>query len=135
MATRQQQRAKGRAQQKIESRPKVYLPVPDEFLDVMDQPWSVTQGGIEAGYLPAILMHTVRSIPVKTGNDSIRTLDCFQAIKNTPDGVIEMPRDDWDWMLSHFKDGGHMVWKAPDAAYLVRYLEKNVLQSPPEPSG
>ena len=81
--------------------------------------------------LPEVLMFTVRQAPVKTGGDSLRTLDCFNALKDTPDGGIELARDDWDWMLAHFKEMAHTVWKAPDAAYLVRWLENNVQQGRP----
>jgi hypothetical protein len=125
-------RRAGKAGQKLEGRPKVYLPVPEEFLDIMGEPWSSMRAGVITDMdLPEVLMFTVRHAPVKNGGDALRTLDCFLSIKEAPDGVIEMVRDDWDWMLSHFKEMAHNVWKAPDAAYLVRWLENNVQQTPP----
>ena len=135
MSSRQQKRAGERAQDKIEARPKVYLPVPEEFLDLMGDPWRGVQNSrvIEMD-LPAILMYTLRQAPVKTGGDSIRTLECYQILKDTPDGIISMPKDDWDWMISHFKEMAHQVWKAPDAAYLTRWLEISVRLTPVEPA-
>ena len=122
--SRQQKRTTGKAAKKLEGRPKVYLPIPKEFLDIMGEPWQMLRDNQLD--LVEVLMFTVRQCPVKTGGDALRTLDCFTAIKETPDGVVEMARDDWDWMLAHFKEFSHNVWKAPDAAYLVRWLEQNI---------
>lgn len=134
MTTRQQRRAAEKTQKKIEGRPRVYLSIPEEFLNIMGQSWSAALGNnvVMDMDLPEVLMFTVRHAPVKTGGDAMRTLDVFNALKEAPDGVIEMTRDDWDWMIAHFKEFAHQVWKAPDAAYLVRWLEQNIQQSPPE---
>lgn len=136
MGTRQQRRGAEQKKQKIEGRPRVYLLIPDEFLDLTDQPWTALRGNNASQNMDLleVLMFTIRNCPVKTGGDAMRTLDCFQALKDTPDGMIEIARDDWDWMLDHFKEFAQTVWKAPDAAYLIRWLEQNVQLSPPEVS-
>lgn len=130
MQSRQVKRTIARSEQKLEGRPKIYLSIPKEFLDIMDNPWSTIQGNVLTPMtLPEVLMFTVRRAPVKSGDDAIRTLACFQAIKDTPNGVIEMAKDDWDWMLAHFREVAHTVWLPPDSAYLVRWLEENVKAS------
>mgnify|MGYP001582538894 FL=1 len=128
---RSSRRRAGKATKKLEGRPKVYLPVPDEFLDIMGEPWSSMRAGVVTDMdLAEVLMFTVRHAPVKTAGDVPRTLDIFNAINEASDGTIEMVRDDWDWMLTHFKEMAHNVWKAPDSAYLVRWLEENVTDKP-----
>ena len=130
MTTRAKKRATSKVQQKQLDRPKVRLPIPDEFLDIMGEPWVVIQNKIPTTLdLADILMFTVRNASVKTGDDAIRTLDCFQTIKAS-NGTIEMNRDDWEWMLAHFKETAHTIWKPPDAAYLVRWLMSNIQSTP-----
>ena len=81
--------------------------------------------------LRKVLIHTIRRAPVRTGGDAERTLDGLNEVRDGPEEYIEMPRDDFDWMKAHFKEIGHNVWLAPDAAFLFRYLEEVVQTSPP----
>ena len=133
MPPRSERRSIDKAQRKSGSSAKVYLTIPPQFLDLMDQPWRAVQAGniVQELDLRDILMFTLRQAQVRTAGDSFRALDCFQALKTAPDGVIEMNRDDWDWMLAHFREVAHTVWKVTDGAYLVQWLENNVSETEP----
>ena len=121
------------AQKKASTRSKVFIPIPDEFLDVDGEPWIVR--GVDGDLdLADVIAHTVRRCPVKTGEDAERTLDIFMAIRDR-DGdtdYIEMDTGDFEWMISHFKEVAHTFWMAPDARYLIRYLENVKMTKPPQ---
>ncbi len=105
----------------------IILAVEDEFLDVVGDPWSrPTPNGIEALDLRGVLKLTVRQCPVKKGEDAERTLDIINALRDPDEGPIRMRKDDFDWMVAHFREMAHTVWKAPDAAFLVRLLNEMV---------
>ena len=109
---------------KEEKIPRVYIPIPDpeEFLDVMGNPWT-TQANQEPMDMAEVLLHTVRYAPVKTAEDAERALDIVTTLKNA-DGYIEMSQVDYEWMMRHLKETAHILWKAPDSAYLRRFIEK-----------
>lgn len=106
---------------------RIILEVEDEFLDVGDEPWSYTlkDGSTKEVDLRGVLMHTIRQCPVKKAEDAERTLDILLELK-AGNGHIDMRKDNFDWMLAHFKEMGTAVWKAPDTAFLCRYLRDNV---------
>jgi len=104
----------------------VYLPVPDEFLDIEGEPWSKLSKDrtLQEMDLRGVLQHTMRECPVHVAGDVHKALDLFEAIGDeSTDGVITLSKDDYDWMMAHFREFIHTVWKAPDAAYLLRYLD------------
>ncbi|MAH48180.1 hypothetical protein CMI37_20320 [Candidatus Pacearchaeota archaeon] len=135
--TTAQRKRREKAEVKAHARARVYLPLPEEFLDVDGEDgWSVLNGEQNMG-LDGVLLHTLRRAPVETGEDAERVLDIREAIKATGDDAAYMALDqsDFEWMMKHLKKFAHRVWLAPDAAYLCRYLNKSMLKSPPrEPS-
>lgn len=114
-----------RGSNKVSSSNLVYLPVEEEFLDSIGNTWRLKSDSEEMD-LRDVLTTTVRRCPVKTGGDAERTLDLIRAIRAEDDGFIEMRKDDYDWMIAHFKEMAHNVWNPPDAAYLIYYLKENV---------
>ena len=132
---RAKRRRETRAKRKASSRTKVYIPIPDEFLDIDGEPWSLRGVGDDLD-LAEIIAHTVRRCPVKTGEDAERTLDIFMAIRDREEDAIyiEMSKSDFEWMISHFKEVAHQFWLAPDTRYLIRYLEDAKMTKPPEES-
>lgn len=100
----------------------IYIPVEDEFLDAVGASWKISgsQNGMD---LREVLAHTIFRAPVKKGEDAVRTLECLEAINASDNGAIEFRKDDFDWMLAHFKEMAFQVWAPPDAAFLVRHLE------------
>ncbi len=131
------------AKRKKLSRPKtarklVWLPVPDEFLDVMGELWNVRRndGTIDedVGFL-RVVMTTIRRCPVATAGDSERAYDILQVFRSAEGDeaeYVELSQDDFDWMQRHFKEHSHKIWAAPDSAYLRKWLEDRVLEENPE---
>ena len=107
----------------------VRLPIEQEFLDVMGEPWTASRDLAPMG-LRAVLQHTIRRCPVKTGGDAERAYDILKAVRASDNGAIEMRKEEFDWMVVHFREMAHQVWLAPDAAYLVHYLEDHVVHDP-----
>ena len=104
----------------------VYLPVDEDFTDVVGEPWKTSRLD-DALNLREVLTHTVRRCPVNNGGDAERTYELLQAIRREEsNGFIELRKDDYDWMVAHIKETGHQVWLAPDAAHLVHYLQDHV---------
>lgn len=110
---------------------RVYIPVEEEFLDAVEGTWK-TSGTSDEMDLREVLAHTIFRCPVKNGEDAKRTLECLEAINASENGGIEMRKDDFDWMMAHFKEMAFQVWAAPDAAFLVRHLETVKSMSLPE---
>jgi hypothetical protein len=129
-------RADRRRQTKVKARPRVYVPVPEEFVDATGHPWtSVNRDGDTEDFdLPEVLTHTLRQAPTKSMDDAKRALDVFRMVEQA-DGYIEMPKDDWDWMMGHLNDVAHKVWKSIEGAYLVNYLEAAAQTKPPKEEG
>lgn len=109
----------------------VYLPVPDEFLNCLDEPWMVTlaDGPQEANCLE-VLIYTVRRLPVKDAGEAERALELLQIFKaaNEQETVeyVELRQSDFDWMKIQFKEHAHKLWAAPDSAYLRKWLDDNI---------
>jgi len=110
---------------------RVYIPIEEEFLDVIGATWK-TGSNSDALDLRDVLSHTVFRAPVKTGEDSVRTLHLIEAINESENGAIEFNKQDFDWMIAHFRETAHLVWAAPDAAFLLRHLETVKTQREPE---
>ena len=117
----------------------VYIPIPDEFLNVMDESWMITlQGGPQEANLLEVLLYTVRRLPVKDAGDAERALEILQILKsaNSQEDIeyVELRQTDFDWMKAQFKDHAHKLWAAPDSAYLRKWLEANVTTEEPKES-
>ena len=110
------------AKKRIQETGRIYIPVEEEFLDAVGTTWKIT-GGKDGMDLREVLGHTIFRAPVKNGEDAKRTLECLEAINASDNGTIDFRKDDFDWMLAHFKEMAFQVWAAPDAAFLVRHLE------------
>ena len=121
------------------SKSAIYIPLPDEFLNMLDEPWLMVKQGEKPEELSLldILITTTRRLPVKDGGDAERTLELIQtfkaALKDEPD-YIELRKADYDWMLTQFKDHAHKIWAAPDSAYLRRWLVDHVTEDTPTES-
>jgi len=115
------------------SGPMIYLAIPDPFLDSDEREWTLTRrnGVQDVLGLQDVLLHTLRRCPVETGLDAMRVLDIREAVKHCVSGYIALGENDWLWMIEHFKLHAHLVWLAPEAAYLVRYLNCNSATSIP----
>lgn len=132
-------RADRRREAKAKARPKVYIPVPQEFRDMDERPWTFTD--IDTGQLDRdltlqeVLIHTLKfSRDPGQGDDSIfRALDIREAIKAQQDreDYIELDELDFDWMMARFKRSASRLWLDVNAAYLIRWLEKNKSAKPP----
>jgi len=121
---------------KVKETARVYIPVEEEFLDAVGATWKVPAGGNTTKVLDdlrEVLAHTIFQCPVKTGEDAVRTLECLEAINASDNGSVEMRKDDFDWMMAHFKEMAFRVWLPPDAAFLVRHLETVKSMKAPEP--
>lgn len=117
---------------KVKETAHVYIPVQEEFLDVLGDSWKIGgSGGRDDLNLREVLVHTIFRAPVKNGEDAKRTLECLEAINASDSGPIEIRKDDFDWMIAHFKEMAFQVWAAPDAAFLVRHLESVKSMKPP----
>lgn len=133
MTSRQQKRAQERSAARAEDATRVYITVPEEFRDCMGDPWTsqTVQGIVELGFTDALLL-TIRRCPVQNAEDSERSLELIETIRGTEDGVIELRRADYDWMMMQLKANAHKTWNAPDAAYLRRTVEAAVSAKKPE---
>jgi len=121
------------AKKKAQTAAKVWIEIPEEFLDVVDEPWQFNnRGTVEELDFVEVLQHTIRFTPVKNGGDAERTLDILTTLREDHNGHIEMRQSDYDWMLAHFKELAFNLWKAPDSAYLVRYLEAVTRKTEPK---
>lgn len=125
-------RGERRRQKQVETkalgRAMVSLPLPEEFLDPVDEPWSTPSpgGGSEDVGLLGALVYTLRRLAARNNEDSDRNLDLLTIMKNTTGSTLRLSRSDYDWLLSRLKEGAHTVWLGPDSAYLVRYIEDHV---------
>lgn len=100
------------------------IPVPANFLDLDDNPWSAGPQKQDMD-LAQVIAHTVRFSPVARFDDAERGLAVIMAIK-AHNGSIALAEDDYDWLITQMKGNAHKVWLAPDAAYLVQYIESHV---------
>lgn len=116
---------------KVQETGRIYIPVEEEFLDAVGATWKIS-GGKDGMDLREVLAHTIFRAPVKNGEDAKRTLECLEAINASDNGAIDFRKDDFDWMIAHFKEMAFQVWAAPDAAFLVRHLESAKSLQPPE---
>ena len=115
----------------------VYLPIPEEFLNVMDEIWTVTlQDGPEEANFLEVLIYTVRRLPVKDAGEAERALELLQVLKaaNEQEAAeyVELRQSDFDWMTRQFKEHAHKLWAAPDSALLRKWLDDNVRTREPE---
>jgi len=143
--SRAKKKAGDRAAQKAAAAAQVWIPIPDEFLDLNDESWTLlrARGEIEEMELVEVLRHTLRRTSGTTHGDGEKALDILNHLKQylpldhePKDGeeepeVIQMSRDDFDWMQTQFKEQGGSVWTNADAAYLVRWLQNNVFNKDP----
>jgi hypothetical protein len=128
--TAEQRQAADRAVQS-----KWYIPIPPLFVDSVGDPWRVVN---IAHTLLEVLIFTIRKCPVKTGDDADRTLsllNLFRSIDTTEQPYIPIDRGDFDWMIAHFKEYAHIVWQAPDSAFLRRWLIDNKKAKPTTATG
>ena len=125
-------RREAKAKRKAASRTKVWIPIPEEFNDIEGKPW--TLGGVgEDLDLGEIIRATVRRLPCKTAEDADRAKDVLLAFKDQEDEpFIEMAKSDYTWMITHFNELAHTFWLAPDARYLIEYIESIKMVKPPE---
>ena len=135
MATTKAEKRAAKARERAAKKPKVWLPLPEgDFLNADDDSWKIREE--EPMDLPEILLYTLRQCPVKNGEDADRVHDLRILIKEaveTGAEELEILKEDFEWMLSHFKDMSHAVWLAPDSSFLRRYLDASVLKSKPRP--
>jgi hypothetical protein len=124
--SRAEKRREKKVRDKVKSVGKVRIPIPEEFLDVMDEPWQTREsdGTIRDLDFQGVLVRTIRRAPVKTGEDAEKTLDILSAIKGADNGYIEFTQNEFDWFLSHVKNTAFAIWLAPDAAFLAKYLKE-----------
>lgn len=125
-------RADRKREEKAKERRRIYIPIPDEFLDVEGDTWktALPGSGVKELDFVGVLAHTIRRLPVKTGHDAERNLDILSSIKAVGDNdkYLVLEEDDYNWMVEQMKEHGHLVWLAPDSAYLVRRV-KNTSQT------
>ena len=115
----------------------VYLSIPDEFLNVMDEPWMITlQDGPQEANCLEVLIYTVRRLPVKDAGEAERALEMLQILKAANEQedaeYVELRQADFDWMKAQFKEHAHKLWAAPDSAYLRKWLDNNVQTKEPQ---
>lgn len=113
------------------ARRSVFLPIPDEFLNVMDELWMIASpDGPEEANCLEVLIHTIRRLPVKDAGEAERALEILQIFKTANEQenaeYVEFYQADFDWMKSQFKEHAHKLWAAPDSAYLRKWLDDNV---------
>jgi len=118
------------------ARQSVYLSIPDEFLNCMDEPWMVTlQGGPQEANCLEVLMYTVRRLPVKDAGEAEHALEVLQILKaaNSQDSVdyVELQQRDFDWLVAQFKDHAHKLWAATDSAFLRKWLSDSAQTKEP----
>ena len=116
----------------------VYIPLPEEFLTAMGEPWMTAQSANsppeELGTLDVLII-SLRRLPVKDAGDAERTLELLQIFKAALDSdsdYVEVRKADFDWMQTHFKEHAHKFWAAPDSAYLRKWLEEHTTDKHPK---
>lgn len=137
--SRAQRRADEKARKKATSGKKVYLSIPEEFLDVMGEPWAIPSGrgeSLELDFLE-VLIQTIRQGRVQTIEEAERSLDLLSIVKEVNDDIsepsyIEFTRGDFDYMISHLRKTAHMIWLPPDAAFLIRYINEISTEEKPD---
>jgi len=117
----------------------VYLPIPDEFFNCMDEYWAITEkdGVHDECSLLDVLMYTIRRLPVKDAGEAERSLELLQVLKAADKqeaDYVEFHHSDFDWIKSQFREHAHKLWAAPDSAYLRKWLEDNAQTKEPEAS-
>ena len=116
-------RRQQQALRKEASTPRVVVPVPEEFRDIVGEPWGA-RGSTDLGFLD-VLIYTVRHCPVKTVEESERGLDLVYALQAAVE-QIDLSKQDYDWLMGLLKEHAHNIWLPPDAAYLRRFIEQSV---------
>lgn len=113
-------------------RSQVYIPVPNEWLDTVDTPWTVIEADGSRNELSLVecVIYTLRACPVTNVADAERSLDILLRLKEClhakpPNGEVDLYQDDFEWMVRLFRDHSWKIWRAPDAAYLCRYLAEH----------
>jgi len=105
--------------------PYIYIPIPEEWRDSMGDAWGIARGGVieELDFI-ATLQWSIRKLPVKTAEDAERALDILQVTRAAGD-TLELRKDDYDWLITRFRESLHLIWSGPESALLRRYLETN----------
>ena len=130
---RAQARRDKKAKKKAASRSKVYLGLPDEFMDINGEPWTTSVNGeVEELDLAEVLQHCLRFTPSKDEQAPFHKLDLYNEINDAEDTYIEFGKSNWEWMLRYFKESAHRIpFMDPDVAYLIRYIEGAAQKTPP----
>ena len=116
----------------------MYIPLPNEFLNMLDEPWILVKQDelpVELSLLD-ILIITVRRMPAKDHGESERALELIQtfkaALSNDDAEYVEVRKADYEWMQGQFKAHAHKFWAAPDSAFLRKWLDDNTTDQMPE---
>ena len=107
---------------------RVALKIPDPWLDCMDKPWSLgSSDGVEVLDFRHVVIHSLRRMPVQSGEDAERTLDILHVFKDgAVSNVVVLDKTDYAWLTKHLREHAHRLWNAPDSALLVRYVSDGV---------
>jgi len=128
-----------------------YIPVPDEFLNIVGEAWAY-QGTLglhicKPGSCPQIdcehdsalldvLIHSVRRFEVKDLEGAHRSKDIVRLLQYANDegfDWVEMSRNDFDWMKARLTEQIRL-WASADWAHLMEWLSNNVqTKEPKEP--
>lgn len=124
-----------KAEQQAALRRRVYIALPEEFVDSRGEAWSVTRStGLEELGLDEVLCHTLRVGPYDNSAETFRGLELQQEIQALDEDAdcIMLWEADFDWMVEHFRKITHSgTWIPTDFAFLVKYLEKARRTTPP----
>ena len=113
-----------------------YIPIPEEFLDVMGEPWA-TPTDPNLG-LTRVLTISIRRSPSKSNEEAERAYDVVKAIlaAELEDAeYITLLKEDYEWVIAVLKAHAHTIWSGPDAVRLRKYIEEVVVSKLPTDSG
>mgnify|MGYP001569582655 CR=1 FL=1 len=127
MTNRQERRRVGKKALKLESQSRVYITLEDEFLDCMGDSWQVqrSNGSLDKLNFSGVLQYTLRRIPVKTVDDSDRSLEILRVIQQAEEDYLEIRNEDYEWFIARIREYGHVIWPWPDAALIREYLKEH----------
>ena len=94
-----------KAEQQAALRRRVYIALPEEFVDSRGEAWSVTRStGLEELGLDEVLCHTLRVGPYDNSAETFRGLELQQEIQALDEDAdcIMLWEADFDWMVEHF---------------------------------